>query len=228
MNLLALDTSTVACSVALQCGDALAFRHAEEPRAHTRLLLPIIKELLAEAGIQVSDLDAVILGNGPGSFIGIRIAASVAQGLCFGAATDLVPVSSLEAVAAAVFENDDCQRVLVAQDARMHEVYLAGYERGVDGLPIEFMPLCLHGAARLENLPQDCCAAGAGWSQHGELWETNRDQLSGRVDPDYPHARDLLRIGAARREQGAAIAPERLQPAYVRERVAMPPGETEL
>ena len=86
MKLLALDTSSVACSVALQIGDDVVERHEEQPREHTRLLMPMIESLLADAGVVLSDLDAIVLGNGPGSFIGMRIAASVAQGLAFGAA----------------------------------------------------------------------------------------------------------------------------------------------
>ena len=71
MNLLAIDTSSIACSVAVQAGDAICSRHEEQPREHTRILLPMINEVLAESGAELSTLDAIVLGNGPGSFIGM-------------------------------------------------------------------------------------------------------------------------------------------------------------
>ena len=103
MKLLAIDTSSHACSVALRIGDAVTEDHTVEPREHTRILVPMISALLEEGGIAAADLDAIVLGNGPGSFIGMRIGASVAQGLCHGAGIKLIPVSSLAAVAAEVF-----------------------------------------------------------------------------------------------------------------------------
>lgn len=140
MKLLALDTSSVACSAALQLGETIVERHEERPREHTRILLPMVRELLAEGGISLGELDGIVLGNGPGSFIGMRIAAAVAQGLAFGAGLKVLPVSSLAAVAAEVFATGDAGEVLVAQDARMGEVYLGAFGRG-DG--------CAAGGGRL-------------------------------------------------------------------------------
>ena len=101
MKLLALDTSSLACSVALEVDGTVIDRHEEQARAHTRLIMPMIRDQLEETSIRPEDLDAIVLGNGPGSFIGMRIAASVAQGLAHGAGLGIVPVSSLAAVAAA-------------------------------------------------------------------------------------------------------------------------------
>ena len=136
MNLLALDTSSNACSVALQVGDSIFEKHVVEPREHTKILVPMIEALLREADTRLSELDAVVLGNGPGSFIGMRIGASVAQGLSHGAGIKIVPVSSLAAIAAEVICEHDAQNVLVAQDARMYEVYIGRYRRSSDGLPV--------------------------------------------------------------------------------------------
>jgi len=96
MNLLAIDTSSVACSVALQHGGDVAERHEEQAREHTRLLVPMIQELLQQASVELMDLDAIVLGNGPGSFIGMRIAASVAQGLAFGSGLEIVHERQVE------------------------------------------------------------------------------------------------------------------------------------
>ena len=84
MNLLAIDTSSDACSVAVATDDGIVEQHVVEPRAHTNILLPMIREVVAESKVQLGDLDAILLGNGPGSFIGMRIGASVVQGLAFG------------------------------------------------------------------------------------------------------------------------------------------------
>jgi tRNA threonylcarbamoyladenosine biosynthesis protein TsaB len=92
VNLLAIDTSSLACSVALRVGDVVIERHEEQAREHTRLLTPMIREVLTESGMHLPRLDAIVLGNGPGSFIGMRIAASVAQGLAHGAGLSVVPV----------------------------------------------------------------------------------------------------------------------------------------
>ena len=102
MRLLAFDTSSVACTVGLQDGDELFIQHEEQPREHTRLLMPMIRSVLAEAHVELSDLDGIVLGNGPGSFIGMRIAASVAQGLAFGANLRIAPVSSKSAFVAPI------------------------------------------------------------------------------------------------------------------------------
>ena len=136
MKLLALDTSSLACSVALQLGDAVICRHEEQAREHTRLLVPMIKDVLGEGGITPSDLDAIVLGNGPGSFIGMRIATSVAQGLAHGADIQIVPVSSMLAVAAQVVETEAAGAVAVCQDAHMDEVYLGLFEAGSSRVPI--------------------------------------------------------------------------------------------
>ncbi len=225
MKLLAMDTSTVACSVALGVGGDVDSRHALEPRAHAQLLLPMIDELLAAAGLDAGELDAVILGNGPGSFIGLRIAAAVAQGLCYAGGAALVPVSSLAAVARAALAAGTASRVLVAQDAHMNEVYLEGYEVGSSGEVTVCRPVALVPAGTVPALDRSgWLAAGAGWTRYPQLFQACRERLAGRSAADYPHASDLLALGAAGLAAGQAIAPESLEPCYVRERVATPPG----
>lgn len=221
MNLLALDTSSLACSVALGRGETIAERHELRAREHTRLLLPMVQDVLQESGVRLADLDAVVLGNGPGSFIGLRIAASVAQGLCYGAGLKLVPVSSLAAVAAEAFSASTAERVLVAADAHMTEVYLARYRRGDGGLPVAEGETVLQPIAAIEGLASGppWHAAGEGWRRYPELLEHNADRLAGLLDVRWPRARHLLALGRNALLAGAAIDPRELAPAYVRERV---------
>src|SRR5512134_3086668 len=129
MKILALDTATEALSVSLNVGDREIDRYLELDRGHSEQLLPLVQEVLAEAGISLGDLDAIAFGRGPGGFTGVRLAASVAQGLAFGAGVGVVPVSNLAAVAQRVIQLEPAARhVLVANDARMREVYWAPFD----------------------------------------------------------------------------------------------------
>jgi tRNA threonylcarbamoyladenosine biosynthesis protein TsaB len=224
MNLLALESSTHACSVALACGGALYERHVVEAKAHTRLLIPMIRETLQEAQFELSDLDAIVLGNGPGSFIGMRIAASVAQGLAYGSGLGIVPVSSLAAVAAEAFQQTHGDRVLVAQDAHMNEVYLQSFARGEGGLPRACGDTILQPVARIESLGTTD-AAGAGWHRYPELLQLNSDCIASVLDVQFPRASFLLGSGAALVREGAITEARDLVPDYVRSKVASVPGD---
>ncbi|MDH5456397.1 MAG: tRNA (adenosine(37)-N6)-threonylcarbamoyltransferase complex dimerization subunit type 1 TsaB [Gammaproteobacteria bacterium] len=227
MNLISIDTSSVACSVALQTGHGVAERHEEQEREHTRLLMPMIRELLAAAGLTPSQLDAVVLGNGPGSFIGMRIAASVAQGLAHGANIEILPVSSLAAVAAQVFAESAADEVLVAQDAHMNEVYLGAFRRDAADLPVALFPERLQTQTPVEGLDAarvpGRVAAGFGWERYPALLAANADRVGSRSVLQYPRARFLLPLGAAAMAGGMAIRPQDLAPAYLRSKVAQKP-----
>lgn len=230
MNLLALETSTNACSVALQCGGELVERHVVQPKEHTRLLIPMIGDVLREGNVALSGLDAIVLGNGPGSFIGMRIAASVAQGLAYGAGLGIVAVSSLAAIAAEVFATAPVHRVAVAQDAHMNEVYLALFHRGEGGLPVADGDTVLQPVERVASAPGFADggfhAAGAGWERYPELLRLNAGALAGRVEVASPRASFLLAAGAAAVRSGAVIEPARLVPDYVRSKVASIPASS--
>lgn len=226
MNLLALDTSSVACTVAVQHGDEVFERHEEQPREHTRLLMPMIRAVLADADVELSGLDGIVLGNGPGSFIGMRIAASVAQGLAHGADLRIAPVSSMAAVAAEVASSESigATNVVVAQDAHMQEVYLGLY-RVADAVVTHVVPERLQ---RCEAIPElgeggDYVAAGFGWQRFPVLREANRTSLQAVSEVLYPHARFVLRLGVASFERGDSLAAQDVIPAYLRQKVAEKP-----
>lgn len=224
MKLLALDTSSNACSVAVQVGSRLFEKHVVEPREHTKILVPMIEQLLQDADTKMSALDAIVLGNGPGSFIGMRIGASVAQGLCHGAGLEIVPVSSLAAVAAEVICDFDADNVIVAQDARMHEIYVGHYRSDADGLPKVVGDEGISGIDSLDIPGEQMVVAGSAWEKFPQMLLRNNDRISKVVEVSVPRARHLLGLGARRYKQGRAIAPEKLVPAYIRMKVAEIPA----
>jgi len=228
VNLLALDTSSVSCTVALQQGDKIIERHEERPREHTRLLVPMIRSLLEEAKAEIGELDAIVLGNGPGSFIGMRIAASVAQGLGFASGINIIPVSSLAVVAAQVLAEHDATEVAVAQDAHMNEVYLGIYARDDSGCMKHLIAERIQTQEAISELSRAAdgrrFAAGFGWSRYPALLEHNRGRIDQVVDILHPRARYMLKLGAEAIEAGESIIPADVVPAYLRQKVAQKPA----
>ncbi|UCE90616.1 MAG: tRNA (adenosine(37)-N6)-threonylcarbamoyltransferase complex dimerization subunit type 1 TsaB, partial [Pseudomonadota bacterium] len=127
MKLLAIETATEACSVALAVDGDVRDRFEIAPRGHAGLVLPMAKALLAEAGLGLRELDALVFGRGPGAFTGLRIAAGVVQGLAYGAELPVVPVSSLATLAQGVSAQTGASDVLAVFDARMGEVYWGAF-----------------------------------------------------------------------------------------------------
>ncbi|MBT6211473.1 MAG: tRNA (adenosine(37)-N6)-threonylcarbamoyltransferase complex dimerization subunit type 1 TsaB [Woeseia sp.] len=224
MNFLALDTSSNACSVAVQAGDRIVNKHVVEARVHTRILMPMISELLEEFQLSVADLDAVILGNGPGSFIGVRIGASVAQGLCFGAGLKIVPISSLAVVAAEVFASSSTNYVAIAQDARMGELYFAQYERGTDGAPELIGSEKIVAADETQIIHMSTVIAGGGWDRHPNSLTGFTGTATKKLTISVPDARFLLPLGVPAYLNGKGIEAGELQPAYLRTKVAEKPS----
>lgn len=139
-KILAIDTSTEACSAALLCGNKIYNRFIIAARQHTKFILPMISEVLTEAQLELSELDAIAFGCGPGSFTGVRLAASVTQGIAFAKNLPVVKISSLRALAQEIFVESEKERVLIAQDARMQEIYLGEYQVDAAGIMQAVMP----------------------------------------------------------------------------------------
>ncbi len=222
MKLLALDTSTDACSAALWLDGGTIERFALG-REHAGRILPMIEELLAEAGLALKGLDAIAFGRGPGSFTGLRIAAGVVQGLAFGADKPVVPVSSLAALAQGI----DAPRVLAAFDARMHQVYWGAYARGADGLMAVAGEECVIAPDRVP-LPEgaDWTGAGSGWDQYAAALQARLGaRLAGWRVGCHPRARDVAVLAAAAFRAGRAVSPELAIPVYLRDEVAVKTAE---
>ncbi len=223
MKLLALDTATEALSVSLAVDSHQIDRYVELERGHAEQLLPMVEAVLAEAGIALGSLDAIAFGRGPGGFTGVRLAASVAQGLAFGAGLGVVPVSDLAAVALRVRQIDAAvKRVLVANDARMREVYWAEFR--VDPLLISLV-----GEERVSAPAEVLPETGAGWAAAGRglrAWPdlAERCRLAGatlHVDL-LPRASEVLALARPQVLAGRILDPAEALPVYVRDRVAEP------
>ncbi len=223
MKLLAFDTTEEACSAALHVDDGQIFRYALAPRRHSELILPMIDELLEEAGLSIRQLDGLAFSRGPGSFTGVRIATGVAQGIALGADLPVVPVSSLQALAQGVYREYGHSAVLSVLDARMAEVYWGQYalEDGImqsPGTDQLGRPEAIHLiSADVE------AGAGSGWETYAEVLT---DVLE--VKPVYPqqriHAQDVASIGVVAFDAGRALPVEQALPVYLRDTVAQKPG----
>lgn len=222
MNLLALDTSTEFCTVALLRDRAEFWREEHAGQRHSELILQMVEAVLAEAGLGLRQLAGIGFGAGPGSFTGVRIACGVAQGLAFGAGLPLVPVGTLPALAEAA----GAARVVTCLDARMGEIYHAAYERGPQGWQQVVAPnVCRADAA--PALPGGgWTGCGSGFARHAEALAARYQGQLERVEPErYPHARAVARLAQPLLAAGAGVAPERALPLYVRDKVALKTSE---
>jgi tRNA threonylcarbamoyladenosine biosynthesis protein TsaB len=220
-RLLAIETSSEACSVALSLGEEILTRDFREPRRHAELLLPAVGAVLAEAGTDLRALDAIAFGRGPGSFTSLRIGIGVVQGLAWGAELGVVPVSSLAVLAqGAAARHDAGTTVLVAMDARMGEVFHARYKIAASGL-VE-----LQGEEQVDS-PQSVPAAddstmigaGNGFESYPEL-----RRLAGPFAAVYrdlwPAASNLIPLALAWLSRHEPLPAHRAQPVYIRDDVA--------
>ena len=224
MNLLALDTSSQGCSAALIYDGQLTSRAEVAPRGHTRLLMPMIRELLNEANLSPSDLDGLAFACGPGSFTGLRIATGVVQGLAYGLEIPVVPVSSLQAVAAAAIEHFSMQNgdgVAVAFDARMGEVYWACFE-AKDGKPCALTAetVCPPDQVALTDTRRRWFGAGSGWALQADFPETMTCAVHAVNEELFPLADRVARLAVEIYEQKGGVPAADAQPVYIRDEVA--------
>ncbi len=224
MRILALDTSTEYCSVALWQDGVIAERCELVGQKHSELLMPMLDDLLRATGHKLQAMDGIAFGKGPGSFTGVRIACGVAQGLAFGADVQVVGVCTLEALAQASGRD----KVIAALDARMGEIYHAVYEKCDAAWATVSEPrLCkpedapaVHGAGWF--------GAGSGFFAHGEVLDARyAGQLRGVDGNAVPQAAAIAALGAARLMRGEGVDAAQALPLYLRDKVALKTSERE-
>ncbi|MFO6300171.1 tRNA (adenosine(37)-N6)-threonylcarbamoyltransferase complex dimerization subunit type 1 TsaB [Rahnella selenatireducens] len=222
-RILAIDTATEACSVALYNeGETLA--HFELcAREHTQRILPMVQQILAEAGLTLTQLDALAFGRGPGSFTGVRIGIGMAQGLSLGAELPLLPVSTLQTMAQGGYRQTGAENVLAAIDARMGEVYWGEFSRNAQGVwsgentEKVIKPEQLIGQAA--SLTGRFATVGTGWEAYPHLLGESpvAELFDGKML--LPHAEDMLPLALQLWENGVRVNPEDAEPTYLRNEV---------
>ena len=229
MNILAIDTATEACSAALYINGELRSTYLLAPREHSRLILKMIDGLLLESDLSVSKLDAIAFGRGPGSFMGLRIAAGVVQGIAFAHDIPVIPVSTLKAIAQRAFEQTKNKYVLTAIDARMDEVYWAAYS-------LKEQLWHLHGEESVISPDKVCIpellsqsvdswvGAGTGWASYKDrLLLTTNTQLPTILPDCFPSAEVIATLAVNELNVGNTLSAAEAIPVYLRNDVAKKP-----
>lgn len=222
-NLLALDTSTAACSVALISDNKITERYELAARQHNVLLLPMVQSVLDEAGITTSQLDALAFGCGPGSFTGVRIATSVVQGIGFAFDLPVVPISTLRALAQAGYRELQATQVLPSIDACINEVYWGCYIADKQGMMIAATAESVYAPSQVA-VPDD---SDSGWVGIGDGWDVYHALLQQRVGASlqkwvphyYPRARDVAALAVYDYAAGKAVAAAQAMPVYLRDNI---------
>lgn len=223
MKLLAFETSTEACSVALWLDGEVRERFELAPRRHAELSLPWAEQLLAEAGLKKAQLDAIAIGRGPGAFTGVRLAIAIGQGIALALDRPIVPVSTLAALAMQAAG----PHVLAAIDARMGEVYAAAFAlRDGDAVALTAEQVLAPSAVALPAGNEAWQGVGTGFAAADGALAARLGSRLVAVDPGaLPHAADVARLAALAHARGEALAPERVEPAYLRDNVALTTAE---
>jgi tRNA threonylcarbamoyladenosine biosynthesis protein TsaB len=219
--ILAIETSSETASCALLHGATLLSRESSGVRTHSQSILPMVQELLAEAGVTLAQCDAIAFGAGPGSFTGVRTACGIAQGLAYGAGLPVVSLVTLDAMALACRQQTGAADILAVLDARMGEVYWAQY-RGAELLagpalcaPQALVPVAADG-------PLTAC--GNGFSAYPEAFAA-LPCAQGALADIMPHARQVAELAVAAFAAGAGMSAAQAQPLYLRNKIAYTSAE---
>ena len=218
MNFLVIDTSTEWCSAALWLDGRIQAQRVLAGQRHSSLLLPMVDELLREAGIALRQLDGIGYGAGPGSFTGLRIACAVTQGLAFGADLPVVGVSTLESIA----EQADAEQVLTVLDARMAEVYWAAYQRDGNGWRAVSEPQLALPESVAVPPDGEWVGAGNGFVALGDVLRPRLASQLARIDDTLmPDAAAMAPLAAQAFARGEGMDAALAAPIYLRDKVAL-------
>ena len=218
MKILAFDTSSEYCSIALLLESDILGEEVLAGQRHSELVLPKVSQMLDESGLTLAQLDGIAFGSGPGSFTGLRIACGIAQGLAFGAGLPVIGISTLEALA----QQAGGTRIIAALDARMHEIYHAAYQKTMDEWQVVSEPtLCLPQNAPLVP-EQGWTGCGSGFDMYPEVLRTRYEGYVNHIISGLrPNARVMAQLAAPRFARGLGVDPADAAPLYIRNIVAL-------
>lgn len=222
-TLLAIDTSTEACSVALWHNGERTHLDEIAQRTHTKRILPMVEQILAQSGLHLTQLDALVFGRGPGSFTGVRVGAGIAQGLALGADLPVIPISNLTAMAQAAYELYQAEQVLCAIDARMNEVYFSQLSlkpRSKNAAFFEWQEIIAEQVARPEQIieqlthsTENWLTVGTGWQAYDQFTQANIGKHS---DIRLPSAQYMLPLALPLWHSNAYLSATEIEPVYLR------------
>lgn len=218
-TILALDTATEACSVALSYQGNISTVDELSPRTHTQRILPMIDELLQKAGITINHVDTLVFGRGPGSFTGVRVGVGIAQGLALGANLPVVGVSNLLTMAEQAYQQLGATEVVALIDARMGEVYFAQYSHDENGWhTVVNEQVCSPESAitQIQTTKQPA-VVGTGWSAYRQFTEAGLDVVCTEIT--LPSAQFMLALAQSEIEQGNTQSAFEVEPVYLRNEV---------
>lgn len=220
MPILALDTSSDACSAAVLTATAGFTVFEMTPRGHTQLILPMVESVLKQAHLRLADMQAIAFGRGPGAFTGLRIATGVAQGLALAADKPVLPISTLAALAQQAYQQLQAQKILVALDARMGEVYWGAFQVVAGQVQLQAEEQVL--TPNAIELPKDSgwMAVGSGWSAYPELAERALGLVTATYADWLPSAEFIAQLAWQDYQAGKALPAQQAQPIYLRNKIA--------
>lgn len=222
VTILAFDTSTTACTAALCLDNKVHELFEIAPRRHSELIISMINDLLTKSRIGLQDVDAIAFGAGPGSFMGVRIATGIAQGLAFGADKPVIPVSTLQTIAQNAYQATQISNIVAGWDARMGEIYWGAYQLNER---VDLMEAVVDDRLDKPNsveLPsqKDWLAAGNAWSLYeAGLNQAFKQHVKTHDKVIYPQAGPMTKIALEKYQQGDVLPAEKAEPKYLRNKV---------
>lgn len=224
LNVLCVDSSTEACSVAVLCRSdkeqVISDHFMLAPREHTAKILPTVDQVLQQSGLKLADIDVLAYGRGPGSFTGVRIGISIAQGLAYGLEKEMVGVSTLQAMAQQAYKTEQVSDVYAAIDARMGEVYFAHYQLKNSLMTLQNEEVVIKPVDLLAldiDVVENSVLVGSGWAAYPELMEYFKD--AHKLDIEFPSAKYMLDYVISCVENSLTVLPELATAVYLRDKV---------
>lgn len=215
--ILAVETATTACSAAIWLNGSIKWRFKIAPQRHSEIILTFIDELLIEAGIQLKEVDAIAFSCGPGSFMGVRIATSIAQGIAYGIEKPVIPVSTLQALAQSAYQKIERGRIIAGLDAHINSIYWGCYQADKDGIMQVIIEDRLSKPAAIAFSGDDWIAAGNAWEVYADFLKVPFKVAHSSI---YPDAASVTLIANQKLIRGETFQPEKAKPIYILETVA--------